>query len=107
MNIETKMVGDTEGIKLWNLMSSSIDKAEKEYFKRLNIVATKFGSVWFTDIIEERESSHSQAIFFLKWESDKTQWKISLFIIPKGATKEIQSRMEIEYVNVDDIVELN
>jgi len=104
---DVKMVGDPEGIKLWSLMSSSSDEGEQEYFKRINAAASKYGSVWFTDVVAERKTSSSQAIFSLKWQGKKNQWEVATFFIPQGGTKKIGSRdEEWDLVNPDDVVSI-
>jgi len=103
------IIGDEEGIKLWNLMANSTDPEEQGYFKRLSMAATKFGSVWFSDVIAQRNARRNQSFFSLKWEADKKQWKVALFHIPEGAEKEIANRDtevidEWNSVNPDNVI---
>jgi len=90
----SNIAGDPEGIKLWNLMSQTEDPMEREYFERINRAATEYGSVWFTDVIAQRDTKKNQAFFFMNWSQDKNTWDISLFMVPEGAAKEIRSRDE-------------
>ncbi|KKM66240.1 hypothetical protein LCGC14_1483220 [marine sediment metagenome] len=102
------IIGDKNGIILWNLMASTDDELEREYFTRLNGAASKFGSIWFTDIITQRKSKNNQTIWNMKW--DGTQWEISRFYVPKRA-KEVTARIrgaqleeELIELDTDDVL---
>lgn len=90
----SNMIGDPEGIKLWNLMSHTEDPSERKYFERINRAATEYGSVWFTDIIAQRETKRNQAFFYMNYSQKQNAWEISLFMVPEGAKKEIRNRDE-------------
>lgn len=90
----TDMVGNEEGIKLWGLMYNSKDDEEIKYFKKLNDVCAEHGSVWFTDMIAERDSGKSQLMFFMQWSSSKKLWNITLFNAPQNVYKKILPRLD-------------
>lgn len=102
--INVNMIGDKNGIALWNLMASTDDDLEREYFTRLNGAASKFGSVWFTDIVTQRENKNNQTIWSMKW--DGKQWEISRFYVPKGievVTERIRgAQAEEELIELDN-----
>jgi len=103
---ETNMVGNENGIALWSLMSSTDDELEKEYFVRLNDAASKFGTVWFTDTITQRETKKNQTTWQLTWLADRSVWEISKFHIPEGV-KEASSRIEQYRNQPEEIIELS
>lgn len=98
---QSNIKGNPEGIKLWNLMASSEDPEEQKYFSRLQTAASKFGSVWFTDIITQRNTSRNQTFFSLKWDEKDKLWNVSLFHVPEGASKQIEDRVVDEWEDVD------
>lgn len=107
------IVGNENGIKLWNLMSVSTDKDEKAFFTRLNAAAPKYGKVYFTDCVTQRETKKNQVTWLLFWNGTKIQWEVSNFLTPHGAS-EITERMkepkikdvnEIVEIDIDDIIE--
>lgn len=83
----SNVIGDKDGVRLWNLMSQTEDPVEREYFNRISRAATEYGSVWFTDIVTQRETKRNQTFFFMNWAPDKNKWEVSLFMIPEGANK--------------------
>lgn len=103
----SNIIGDSEGVKLWDMMSRTTDPSEKEYFERLSRAASNHGVVWFTDIVAERHSG-KQPFFQLSWEQKNNQWRVSLFMIPEGATKDIDERHSEEINrNIDDCEEVD
>ncbi len=103
-----KMVGDADGIKLWNIMAASDDDGEKECFISLNNSAVKYGIVWFNDIITQRNMKMNQTSWKMEWDNKESQWKVSLFHIPEGVNK-VSDRIasfgqEPKEVNFDDMI---
>ena len=103
----SKLVGNPNGIKLWNMMSESEDASEQEYFNRLNHAATKHGVVWFTDTVEQKRTGKNQTFFQLTWYDDKKEWEVSLFLVPEGGSEEIRDRHDDDWEYIDpEIIEL-
>ena len=102
----SNMVGNENGIALWNLMAMSNYQEEKDYFVRLNVAASKFGTVWFTDIITQQENKNNQTTWQLSWNHDNNNWNISNFHTPEYA-KEVTQRIkdfrykEIAVIEID------
>jgi hypothetical protein len=99
------MVGDENGIALWNLMASTNDRFEKEYFTNLNKAASKFGSVWFTDFVTQRKDRRNQTVWHLAWSGE--QWKVSCFHVPEGVEKvsaRIKGEEELVELDIDDLI---
>lgn len=101
------MIGNKNGIKLWNMMSTSDDPDEQSNFQRLNAAATKYGQVWFCDIVTQRETGKNQVVWHLLWNAVKSIWEVSKFHAPVDA-KEITPRMEeseeIIEIDVNDLI---
>jgi hypothetical protein len=103
---DVKFVGDPDGIALWYLMNSSTDKIEQEYIKSVAAAAIKYGKVYFTDIVTQRESKmNNQTTWMMIWDENKIEWNISLFHIPNGAPRR-SKRLSSEPIelSVDDII---
>lgn len=107
------MVGNKNGIKLWTMMSTSTDEEEKSFFARLGNAASQYGKVYFTDCVTQRETKKNQVIWLLQWDGKKSQWEVSNFLTPIGAS-EVTERMkepvienteEVVEVDIDDILE--
>lgn len=77
------LVGDKNGISLWNKMVSSVNPEEQQYLQRLNDAAQKYGKIYFSDYVEQIKTKHNQATYSMVW--DGSQWKIDLFLLPEGA----------------------
>jgi len=82
-----QIVGDADGIKLWNMMASSDDKTEQEYFNLLNNAAAKYGKVWFSDSVTQKLTRKNQTMWKMEWNNNDSQWEVSLFHIPEGVKK--------------------
>jgi hypothetical protein len=104
-----KIVGDQDGIDLWNLIYNTTDALEKAYCDSINNAATKFGLVWFTDTVTQRSKKlNNQAVWRMEWNGKDNQWEINLFHLPEGASKR-SPRLETAEpewidVSVDDII---
>jgi hypothetical protein len=105
-----EMYGDENGIALWNLMAVSNNKSEQEYFTNLNLAATTYGTIWFSDFITQMETKSNQTIWQMIWHGDQYKWEVIKFHVPKGAevvTERIrQFRIENEIIELsaDDII---
>lgn len=104
-----KIIGDQDGIDLWNLMFSSADTAERAYVVSVSNAASQHGIVWFTDIVTQYSKKlNNQAIWRMEWNGNNNQWEINLFHLPEGASKRSPrlSAVEPEWidVSVDDII---
>ncbi|KKL58399.1 hypothetical protein LCGC14_2225740 [marine sediment metagenome] len=102
------MIGDADGVKLWNMIATSNDAGEKEYFISLNNAASKYGVAWFYDSVTQRNTKMNQTSWKMEWDNKTSQWKISLFHIPEGV-KKVSERIAsfgqkpVE-LNFDDII---
>ena len=83
----SNITGDPDGIKLWNLLSSSNDKIERDYVEQIRKVASKHGTVWFTDIVAQKKEKRNQTTWQMSWNKGQAKWVISLFYIPEGVQK--------------------
>lgn len=77
------LMGDENGIRLWNKMASSVDNEERQYFQRLTDAAQKYGKIYFSDYSEQQKTKNNQALYSMIWNGN--DWVISLFLIPEGA----------------------
>ena len=93
---QENIIGNKSGVALWNMMSASEDEFEKQYFKRINAAATKFGKVWFTDTVTQRETRKNQTVWQMTWLSSKSVWEVTRFHVPSEA-KEVTDRI-IDYL---------
>jgi len=108
----SKIVGDQDGIDLWNLMAASTDSIEHAYAISISNAASKFGLAWFTDIVTQRTKKlNNQACWRIEWNGKGSQWEIALFHLPEGAIKRSQRLGAIKTgepewidVSVDDII---
>jgi len=103
---ENNMIGNENGVALWNLMSSTEDVLERDYFVRLNSAASKFGTVWFTDTITQRETNKNQTTWQLTWHADRATWEVTKFHIPEGV-KEATSRIDNHRNQPEELIELS
>lgn len=101
---ETNMIGEANGIKLWNLMSTSDDAGEQSYFRSVQAAASKYGRVWFSDIVTQRETGKNQVIWEMNWDGNQSNWVVTKFHVCEGAS-EITPRMIAD--DVEEIVELD
>lgn len=99
---DSNIEGNEGGIRLWNLMASTQDPEERAYYERLSQSATKYGQVWFTDCITQRETRQNQTVWHMTWNTNTAKWNISLFLVPEGAA-ELSDRLLPE-VELDDIL---
>jgi hypothetical protein len=79
------IIGDAAGVKLWNMMASSDNAVEQEYFQRLSSAATQTGRVFFSDFVTQLETKQNQTTWKLEWNGK--DWEISLFHIPDDVEK--------------------
>lgn len=100
---ESNIKGNDAGVRLWSLMSASDDPSEQEYFRRLSDAATKFGQVWFTDMITQTAQNRNQTIWRMFWNRDDQFWSIERFLIPEGAEEMSPRLIENKTVESDDI----
>jgi len=94
-------------------MAASQDAEEYATFVRLSTAANKYGKIWFTDVVTQRETKQNQVMWMMVWNAIKAQWEVSNFLTPAGAL-EITKRMrqpvieqtdEVIEINIDDLVE--
>ncbi len=81
------IIGNANGIKLWELMSNTQDKSEAEYFKMLSVAASKYGKVFFVDSVTERNTKENQVTWSMVWDPSKSVWEVSKFHVPRGAVE--------------------
>lgn len=106
-NIE--IIGDSDGIALWNMMSESEDDVERAYFARICEAASKYGTAWFTDSVTQRETWRSQTLWQIVWNNKESKWEISHFCTPNGkpkTTKRIDDFKEEQEMIELDIADL-
>ena len=104
---ETNMVGNENGILLWSLMSSSKNKVEKEFFKRLSAAASAHQKVWFSDIVTQIETNKNQTVWQMTWKADENVWEFTKFHAPEGAV-DVTPRMKRFQQNGDpDLFEID
>lgn len=87
----SNLVGDKNGIELWELMNKSNDPEEQQYLIDLNNAATKYGVIWFKDSVTQRNTGKNQTIWRMEWNGK--QWEVSKFMTPKGAS-DVTPRMK-------------
>ncbi len=101
----SNIVGNRNGVALWNLMAASDDELEQDYFARLNAAASKFGTVWFNDIVTQRNTRNNQTVWQLTWHADKSHWEITKFHTPEGA-QESTDRIDQFRFDTEEVIEL-
>jgi len=96
-----QLVGDKDGIALWNKLGTSKNSKEIAYFNSVSDAATKYMKVWFTNIVLQEFTCANQPIYQLTWDANNGKWIISLFHIPDGVPirKTIKS-IELDYDNI-------
>lgn len=103
-----KLYGDETGILLWEMMMTSIDKGEKEYFQRIASAASKYRVAYFTDIITQRETCKCEPMWQISWNQERQQWKISSFSTPhgsNGSTARIDAeKNKVMEVEIEDLI---
>jgi len=100
---EVTISGDDLGIKLWNLISESTDPEEMRYRELLNKAAVTYGKICFTDLITQREERRNQTSWWLEWVPAKSTWKVSLFMVPEGATRGSKRLLDpVDTIDIDD-----
>jgi len=81
------IVGDTDGIRLWEFIGQSADPIDKENVELTNAVAERTGSVHFTDTVARNVCGKAQAWWHMLWVPADGQWHISCIYTPKGTSK--------------------
>ena len=96
------IIGDNDGIELWNRLGSSKNKKEINYFLSLSRAASKFGKIWFSDITRQEFTRANQTIYQLAWNARNNEWNISLFHKSDGIP--IPQKNEPIELDYDDII---
>jgi len=91
---KTNIIGDPNGMALWNLMSQSQDEYEKDRYNTLINAATKFKSIWFTDVVTQRLTKNAQTVWGMRWDDVNQYWNITKLHIPDGAP-EVSDRINV------------
>lgn len=106
----SRIYGDENGIALWNLMATSNNRLEQEYFTRLNLAASTYGTIWFSDLITQTETKLNQTTWQMTWHADQFDWEVTKFHVPEGAeiaterVRRFRIENEIIELDADDII---
>lgn len=76
--------GSQEGIDVWYKLGTSEDEGVRAYFEAVRNASQKYGSAWFSDLVEQRKKKlNNQKTFFMYYSQDDKKWHIDLFHEPK------------------------
>lgn len=75
-------IGDKDGIAVWDKLGSSTDPQIKDYFKALGDAASKYGVVWFQDLIEQMAGNGNQISYQVEWNGN--DWVFNVFHVPEN-----------------------
>ena len=80
----TTIIGDENGISLWNKMAVSPFPEEISYFNSLSAAAQQYGKIYFYDCVTQAQQRLiNQARYCMEW--DGNNWNVSLFLLPENA----------------------
>lgn len=96
-----EIVGDKDGIDLWNKLGTSKSQKEAEYFKSLSDAAVKYLKIWFTNIVMQEFTCANQPIYQLTWDAKNNKWTVSLFHKPDGIPiRRVVKPIELDYSDI-------
>ena len=76
-------IGNKEGVDIWYKLGTSEDSLTQAYFNSIRNATQKFGSAYFSDIIEQRKKVlNNQKLFFVFFNKEQQKWQIDLFHVP-------------------------
>lgn len=112
---EPTMTGHQVGISLWNRMASTKDELEAAYARGVATAAQKYGRVWFSDCVAQRNTGANQTMYEMNWDAAAYNWVISQFLVPDptpvSPPKVQYDDVEIEVddagweeINADDVI---
>ena len=96
--LEVELVGDEKGLALWNKLAVSTMPIEQEYFESLTLAASRYGSIWYSDLLKRINSKSNQPIYHMSW--DGMRWTISLFCIPDPTPLSKPDTYDIEEMEI-------
>jgi hypothetical protein len=95
------IIGDKDGIALWNKLGTSKNSKEIEYFKRLSDAAVKYMKIWFSDIVMQEFTRANQSVYQLTWEANNNRWAVTLFHKTDGIPLPRADRpIELDYKDI-------
>lgn len=84
-NVRAEFEGSEEGIAVWSKLISSEDNEALTYARRLSDVAMKHYSVYFTDVIAQKQKPlNNQKVFYMCYSTVSGKWNVSLFHTPSA-----------------------
>lgn len=79
----SEMIGNEEGISVWNKLGTTLDEYTQSYFNTLRENAQKYRKVYFSDVVEQRKKVlNNQKVFVLEYSVPLNRWEIQLFHKP-------------------------